>query len=40
MGVTDAGTAAVERATEHGLGWDDLLPVALSRAKYRAVALY
>ncbi len=37
--VTEAGTAAAEWAAEHGLSWEDLLYVALSRAKHRAVVL-
>ena len=37
--VTDAGTAAAEWTAEHDLNWEDLLYVALSRAKYRAVVL-
>ena len=37
--VTDAGTEAAEWAAEHDLNWEDLLYVALSRAKYRAVVL-
>lgn len=37
--VTDVGLDAREWATKHNLDWDDLLYVALSRARYRAVVL-
>lgn len=37
--VTDAGAEALEWSAEHGLDWDDLLYVALSRAKHRAAVI-
>lgn len=37
--ITDVGPDARARAEKHDLDWDDLLYVALSRAKYRAVVL-
>jgi hypothetical protein len=37
--VTDVGDDGRAWAAKHDLDWDDLLYVALSRAKYRAVVL-
>lgn len=37
--ITDLGEDARQWADNHSLDWDDLLYVALSRARYRAVLI-